>query len=498
MIIPERLLNAIHLAENNLKSEELANQFHVDPNVPKDLADARKELWKEPSGRQYVIDPILTGLGWKIQSSKGGNVESEVGVESEKNTRDNIRSKRISMDYLGFERTVEFPLLIVEAKRINISLPNSPEHRGNPNAHPTNELFRSYLSIRNKPASTKLSDAKARLGKEWVGFLDKHVDYIRSTYNAVQTVPRRSVITNGEWIVLFPEPADFLSDSPAGEMEILTFENFASLKSYKEDLHRYLAFEEVCKFPPTIAESEILDFIAPANVEDLAHGVSLKYNVSGGNYRKKPNVLVAPILFLKAKNGRVVAVLSSDSESECSFGSGVSFDYKEFQKHSEALRSTVEKTLGKKIAVKSVAEILVSCSLPPVWNTHSDLNRKDFLLVTGDQTFFMRSIKSHEGCAGHSRKGCGENWALSADLPSVEPEKSMFCDGNSEFCGHKTLKLVRLGARPDNAPVFHPENPRRCHLVAFEQYACCRSCSLLEVCEPTDGFKLVCEETGLI
>ena len=479
--------------KKSLESLELANQFHVDPDLPKDLVEAKKQFWKECSVRRYVTDVILFGLGWQTLSSIGGKVEFEVGVQSVNNEKNTRRF----MDYFGFEQDIENPLLMVEAKRANIRLPSGPKHTGNPNAHPVNELFRSYLSLRNKPRSSKLPDAKAKIGEDWVEFLDTHVDYIQSSGSALGEIPLRSVITNGEWIVLFPTPADFLDDASVEQIEILTFGNLDSLKKFKEDLHSYLAYEELCKFPTTIAEERLLEFINPANVDDLAHGVSLKYNISCGNYRKKPNVLVAPVLFLTSKNGRVSAVLSSSPESEFHFGTGVSFNYEQFQKHSKDLLHSVLETIGQKIAVKSVTGILETCKLPPVWSTFSNSVQKDFLIVTGEQTFFMRSVEAHMACDGHSKQGCGSQWALSSELPTVEPERTMFCDGNLEFCGHRTLKLVRLGAHCSDSTVFHSENSKRCHIEPFEEYACCRSCSLLDVCENERSFSLGCQENGI-
>lgn len=138
--------------------------------------------------RTYFVDILLGALNWHLDS----NLLPEAAVVSES------RGTRRFLDYLGIERNTDRPLLVVETKR-----PNSPP-----------PATRRHMQDGSDFSSVICAGlAGEELVGEWNDWLNTLRDYISSIEKQINRVPERVAITNGNWLILFTDPADaFLSE----------------------------------------------------------------------------------------------------------------------------------------------------------------------------------------------------------------------------------------------------------------------------------------------
>ena len=139
----------------------------------------------EVHARVYFVNAFLASLNWGLDKSPTDglpNLVPEVPVRSAETG--SIRF----LDYLGLERETNRPLLIVETKRPRARLP------------------RTWTPAATYSEIVSRGLAGEKLIGEWNEWLDTLRDYVRSVYQRNQVVPRRVVITNGEWLILFLDP----------------------------------------------------------------------------------------------------------------------------------------------------------------------------------------------------------------------------------------------------------------------------------------------------
>ncbi len=174
---------------------ELRNQFDSTP-LPAALRGAG-EGRIEAHVRAYFIDPLLQALNWQVGTSSGeGLIVPEVPIRSAQSGTTRF------LDYSGIERNGGEPLLIAEAK------------------HPKSSLPTRGLSTVGYDRSTQIAQGLQgilSLEAEWKGYLSTLSDYVHSVTKRPDLAPRRVFITNGDWLILFLDPADaFL---PGGNRE---------------------------------------------------------------------------------------------------------------------------------------------------------------------------------------------------------------------------------------------------------------------------------------
>ena len=93
------------------------------------------------------------------------------------------------LDYLGLERQTERPLLIVETKRPSSALPTLAG-RARKRAAARAEVV--SLGLRGDP-----------LTGDWDTWLKDLGDYVRTVATRSGQYPRRALITNGDWFLVF-------------------------------------------------------------------------------------------------------------------------------------------------------------------------------------------------------------------------------------------------------------------------------------------------------
>jgi hypothetical protein len=211
--------------------------------------------------RTYVVNAFLAALNWRLDvppETDLPNLVPEAPLESlEKGT---IRF----LDYLGLERHITQPLLVVETKRPSALLPRLAK---------LSDDF--VLSL---PEVVSRGLAGDPLLAQWPQWLSTLRDYIRSIHARANEAPKRVLLTNGDWLILFLDPSDaFLEGGTSDAERILVFSNRSEIEHRYAELFRALEHATVIGEAPGLTPGDLPSCIASEEVDRLMHGLRLCY-----------------------------------------------------------------------------------------------------------------------------------------------------------------------------------------------------------------------------
>ncbi|MEM0235898.1 MAG: hypothetical protein QW628_11315 [Thermofilum sp.] len=330
------------------------------------------------------MNALLAALNWRLDTPPEDglpNLIPEVPVRSEE--RGSIRF----LDYLGLERETDAPLLIVETKRPSVRLPEA----WSPAPTYSEVVARGLVG---KP-----------LKEDWNEWLQDLRDYVRSVHARTQNVPRRVVITNGDWLILFLDPSDaFLKakeEKPNPNL-ILVFENRDDIKKRSAELFRELEYHRVLGETPPLTPGELLFYLRPGDVNRAMHGLRLRYIEEQRIHQTRPVVTVAPVVFLRSRYGAWFRVEAPPKEYELPHRKDdLARHLEEVQQAADQLFSEVTQQLGGSLRILSLSEHYDDedgvAALPGV----RKCGRDEFLVVTGDKTHYLLPGPSVPDCPYH-------------------------------------------------------------------------------------------------
>src|SRR5712691_5464840 len=235
-----------------LQSRKISDDYerHFEPHI----AAVRKKYVVSPGGkppslvdesleahcRAYVVNALLAALNWRLDTKPEDrlpNLVPEAPIESLE------RGTICRLDYLGLERETHRPLLVVETKRPSSSLPKLANLPDSPVAFP------GIISqgLNGEP-----------LMREWPKWLATLRDYIGAVHEKANQPPRRVVLTNGKWLILFLDPFDaFLKKGAPNPDSIFVFENRFDIEQRYRELFRYLEHGAVVEETPGLTLGEL-------------------------------------------------------------------------------------------------------------------------------------------------------------------------------------------------------------------------------------------------
>ena len=449
--------------------------------------------------RQYFIDPLLNSLNWhlsihsldqfpnlipeaQIQSSESGNV--------------------CFLDYFGLENDGT-PLLILEAKRPNIILPKRIQSLGNtdillPSEEPVNSVVCAGLQ-------------KVPLTGKWNDYLEQLKKYVISVLDKRKVVPKRVILTNGNWLIIFKDPADsFLETGTYHLKNVLVYTDRNDIEANYKEVFDYLEHQKVLNETPPLSFEELFFHLSPNDVFQILHGLKLKYVQYPGFYENSPRINVMPVLFVRSKYDDWILVESRESHE-------MPFEEEKFGEHLETINNIAIDLLNKinkKLPVAIAPTTIESHfedkeffeMLKGVRHKKIDtvLQHDDFLIVTGQHTHYFRLQPSVIGCPHHNwakskQKGCSTPIAIQSR--SINP-RSFFITGEDQHCNH-------IGVESAKASQITIDNKERCGLRSaditeafceiwrFETRLCCRTCIFENVCTKAKIFNLPCSKVEL-
>jgi len=351
---------------------ELRTKYVESPlqSVP----DATKSLL-EYHARCYLVNGILAALNWRLDSTPLDGLPSLV---EEMPIRSHQRNTIRSLDYLGIERETQKPLLLVETKRPSADLPRLVDFNSS--------------SLEEEPLSAISRGLKGeRLQGEWSDWLSTIGDYVRSLEHKSGDVPRRVLVTNGEWMIAFLDPRNAFIDEGAIESSwILICHDWNQIEESHTELFNELEHSRVVGRCPPLRVGEVSFHLARDDLHSVLHGLRLRYAERPSIYNRWPTVSVAPVLHLRSCFGLWLIVEKPGQdffvpESHERLREHLS----EVEDAASDLLTQVSQSLGLDLVPVTLTDHYESDHfdlLPGVKETHED----QFLLVTGESTHYLR------------------------------------------------------------------------------------------------------------
>jgi len=264
------------------KLQEVASAFRasLEAAVPA-YAGAEFSEPLEHVTRRHLIDIILIALGWNLDR-QGRDILEEAQAKGE---------TTLFLDYLGVNPDSRAPLLIVEAKAKEKSFvtpsPATIDRSGARNAMDGGpSLIARAVDHVNKGEAASSSPVTL----EWTRWIAKLRDYVKTVHENSGYCAQRVVITSGQWLVIFYNPAAaFLEDGAATDSGVLCFSGDELLER-SDQIHDLLARETLIRDPPErLRPTQLTAYLAPSDVAHVFCALWIVHRVDGAYFDVHPS-----------------------------------------------------------------------------------------------------------------------------------------------------------------------------------------------------------------
>ncbi len=463
--------------------DEIRKKYADNPtgNVPPDVDNSL-----EAHIRQYFINAFLSALNWRFESSpKDGlpNLVPEVPIHS-------FSEKTIRfLDYFGMDGVQKNALLVIETKRSNSLLPLPKRKK----VLPRGESFESIVSS----ALLGMVD----LTEEWKEWLDALRDYVQSVKQQSNQAPKRVVINNGDWLILFVNPEDtFLSPGSRNAANIKVYESRKNLEDRYTELFGFLEYHNVLGKVPRLTLGEVAFHIRPELVDSAMHGLRLIYTEEPSLFEPSPLIKVTPVVFLRSKQGVYFCVEIRKEER-------IPFSSNELSKHLERIEQMATELL-KEINAK-LGTTLRTTSLSEHYNDEESFKclpgvskipgqHEQFIIVTGHNTHYLLYEPTVPDCPYHFWRKSNMESLASTSQPiegrSINNPRSFFISSENHHCSHLEVVTAKSSQiTPNNRDRCGSRSGKDhdafCEIWHFEDHLCCRTCAFEAVCTKAEVFK---------
>jgi hypothetical protein len=431
--------------------------------------------------RTYVVNDLLRALNWNMGIAPDAglpNLVPEAPLWSP-----TTKTQRF-LDYLGIERTdCARPLLVVETKRPSAALPQPLGRR-----------------VQVDPAeAVALGLQGKKLSVEWSTWLNDLRDYARAVELKTGTMPKKVVITNGTWIIIFTDPQDaFGISGTVSASKILVFEDEAAVDADYPLLFRQLEYSKLSDVREPIDVSEVAFCIRAGTVARVVRGVQLLYIENPGiNDPPSPFIKIVPLLFLGSTTGEWVCVKGPGDIEMPSRDHELPAHIAEVDQVSSKMIADCATILGGLPAPTSLDAHFASGldRLPGVREIRANM----YFVVTGQGAHYYREQPSVHACPWHDwqkAKDVGLESSHHIRQRSVDP-RAYFRSGESQHCAHRSVQQMKRSQitasnRGDCGPRSGRDGEAFCEVWSFDTHLCCRTCAFETVCTSSKIFPLPC------
>lgn len=414
-----------------------------------------RDLILEAQVRACLLDPLLKELGWDIAST----MLVEAGIEG----INDVEHRRF-LDYFGVGTLSDTKsLVLVEAKRLSVSLP----------LHDTGMDSRQII-IDALGNSFKSDTDIHPLSPEWAKILRTLADYVARLAHSNYGAPKRAVLSNGEWFIVFLEPFKSLLERRLEPKDFIVATSLSEASKLARELVDALAFEYLVEFSPAI------------NCEDLRlhadHGAGnlnavLSYEVyTGAIGQNRAEIGFQPSVVVQVPSGRWLRFTDHSQNRTLLRGiDKLPEDMDELDSNSQILvgklhaqahltfidSKAYEDSIMRKPEFPSTT--LVRLEAP---NCH--------VLHTGVVVTPFVNLGEYTNCPYHAHgQAFQEGHAVTPSpilRPTINPPVH-FTSGSPNHCSSKKTENLK----------------KDCPMMAITRHVCCRACSLQTRCWP-DGF----------
>jgi hypothetical protein len=447
----------------------------------------QKELLDESlegHARAYIVNGLLAALNWRLDARPEDGLPNLV---PEAPVRSHATATIRFFDYLGLEKGTNNPLLIVETKRPSAELPRA----------------QSPAATYSEIVSRGLAGEK--LKGEWSAWLDDLRDYVRSASQQTGKAPRRVVVTNGQWLILFLDPPDaFLEVGSRDPNLILVFPDRKDIERRFDELFRNLEHQHVLEETPRLVPGELSFYVDRHTVDRAMHGLHVRYIEQPGVYQPAPVIKVAPVVCLRSRYGAWLRAEAPPRDYELPHKSGdLAGHLADVEKAARDLLRSVNHALGTFLRPFPLAKHYEDEDGVAAIRGVVEHDRDEFLVVTGDRTHYLLPKPSVPDCPYHDWAACDSAGVPSNPGPiaarSVYP-RAFFISGELHHCAHRDVGAAKASPitaanRDCCGPRSGKEGEAFWEIWRFEQHLCCRTCAFEEVCTKAAVFRLPCQRS---
>lgn len=439
--------------------------------------------------RAYFINGLLAALNWRLDAAPQ---EGMPALIPEAPVRSSAKATIRFMDYLGLEADANAcPLLIVETKAPSMTLPKP---------------VGATTTVQKHLASAL---GGKRIRADWKSWLKEVGDYVRSSVARTREAPRRVVITNGEWLVLFLDPVDaFLAGSTADANAILVFEDKTEVESRSAELYVNLEHQKLLDETRPLVPGEVAFHARAGTVDRMMHGLRLRYIEQPAIYTSySPVIKVAPIAFVRTKYESWFRIETPPREFEIPHDSrSIPAHVESVRGASAALLADINHRFGTAIIPTPLSQHFANPAAFEIVRGVREIDTHQYVIVTGDRPHFLSEIPSVPDCRYHDWAACSRDGVAVPPGPvtsrSVD-DCSFFVTGEIHYCGHRDVAAAKSAEITDSniddcGPRSGGVGRAFCEIFRFERQLCCRTCVFEEVCTAAAVFRLPCGRSPLV
>jgi hypothetical protein len=441
-----------------------------------DFHGARTASPLEHVTRRHLIDHVLIALGWNLDRMSEDMIE-EARAQG---------AATLFLDYLGVNSQTRAPRLIVEAKAWGKPIigPSSLGAAEQGASVQTSYVGLIGLALQHIKAEKPREQSPVSL--EWTDWLTALRDYVAATQRQSGHTVGRVAIASGRWLVIFVDPESaFLNggDVPAGSVLVFVGDELVERSSeIFEKLARVILVDDI---PPIIRPSQLGAYATARHISRVYRALWVTRVRHGPHFNIRPQITLTAALILERDDGTLLTVIDPRLQD-----SALPYDNSHLADHiaevgarSDDLIAAVNTEMESNVTLAPVQafpgfqaparadgitaapSVAQRVELLREWSPRPD----EFLLVLGVDAHYLRPAPSL-GCRFHEwsvcRGGGQAHGASAITARSVDPI-AFFFSGEDHHCAHR---------------VVHDRRTERCQIGPFEDFLCCRACSLLTFC----------------
>jgi hypothetical protein len=427
----------------------------------------------EHTTRRYLVDEVLTGLGWDL-SRLTREVVEEARVRG---------STTLRMDYVGVNPETRTPLLIVETKAWDRPFVSRSSKAGDSQGRTNPSNVMALLAEAIEHFKDAQSIAGSPVIKEWAESIEQLHNYVSLVYlQSDYRVPRVAILA-GRWLVVFTSPYDtFVKAGDVSTAAIHIFQDNEILvesDAIYDLLGRASLIDDV---PELLAPSQVSNYASNRDVSKIFRALWVVRKRDGAYFAQVPQISLYAAIVIERRDRRLLTVVDSLRPRL-----PLPHDIGQLGEHflamnqsSASLLQAVNTELGGNwqpssistfpgfVAPRSIGvqeAVASSVSLLRSWQ-----GPDEFLLVTGEESHYLLPSPTVDPCGGHDWAECyraQENKLPTAVISRSYGPASFFITKELHHCAHRQI---------------YDRRESRCHIQTFEEFLCCRACTLQSVC----------------
>jgi hypothetical protein len=314
------------------KLQEVASAFRASLELAS-LAYVGAEFSEplEHVTRRHLIDIILIALGWNLDQ-QGLDILEEAQTKGE---------TTLFLDYLGVNPDSRAPLVIVEAKAwAKPFVSPSAATIDRSGARNAMDGGPSLIARAVDHVNKGEEESSSPVTLEWTRWIAKLRDYMRTVHTISGYCVQRVVITSGQWLVIFCNPAAaFLEDGAATDPGILCFCS-DELIERSDQIHDLLARETLIRDPPErLRPTQLTAYLTPSDVAHVFCALWIVHRIDGAHWDVHPQLTLYAALVIQRGDGLLVTVVD-DGPRLC-----VPYNMNDLGEHAEAVAGNAENLL---------------------------------------------------------------------------------------------------------------------------------------------------------